>query len=99
MKPYVESGRKAQQRLRPDAAVAGEARLLSSLRGFKQVINTLGVAGILVIPLVGVTMRSAAASAIVALHFLLVIMLLELLERRVKRELIKFRDGRPQADR
>lgn len=89
MKPYVESGQAAQRRLnapepRQDPA---RRRALSNLRALKQVINTLGVSAIAVVPTVGLLTQSAAVAALTAGHFLFIICILELVERGVKREL------------
>ncbi|MCA8911172.1 MAG: hypothetical protein KDB82_05685 [Planctomycetes bacterium] len=101
MKPYLESGRAAERQLetQPGAAPdAVERRLLSNLKAFKQVINVLGVFGIVLIPLIGVMMHSAFIAAVVALNFLAVIVLLELMERRVKRDLHNHREAaNPEA--
>ncbi len=94
MKAYVESGRNAQRMLGEAKSGAQEQRLVASLRGFKQVINLLGVAAIFTIPAVGALFWSAAAAACVALNFLAVIVVLELMERRVKTELAAVREQR-----
>ena len=96
MKPYVESGRRAQQRLENRESINDNAReryFMDRLRGFKQVINTLSVTGIVMIPLVGISTHSAFLAAVVALMYAGIIGLLELGERRVKRELHQFRQS------
>lgn len=92
MTPYVDSGRTAQRKLaRKQADGRPERRrLMSNLRGLKQVINTFGVAAIFLIPVIGVVSQSAALAAVAAGHFLLVICVLELMERGIKRELAEF---------
>ena len=101
MKPYVESGRYAQELLEQQNSTYGpnEQRLRSNLRGFKQVINLLGVTGIVLIPLIGVMTRSSFIAAVVALNFLGIIVLLEMMERRVKTALTALRDKRLGIER
>lgn len=102
MKPYVESGRHAQELLEQQQTgriAPNERRLISNLRGFKQVINLLGVTGIVLIPLIGVMTRSSFIAAVVALNFLGVIVLLEMMERRVKTALTELRDKRLGIER
>jgi uncharacterized membrane protein len=96
MKPYLESGRKAAERLEQRPAGSRdpvEQRLLSNLKAFKQVINVFGVFGIVLIPVIGVMMHSSFVAAVVALNFLAVIVLLGLMERRVKRDLHRHRES------
>lgn len=102
MKPYVESGRHARELLEGRSAGNSdpdESRLMSSLVGFKQVINLLGVCGIALIPVIGLMTRSSFIAALVALNFLALILLLELMERRVKTALLNLRDRQQQPDR
>ena len=89
MKPYVESGQAAQRKLErgPEVASTERQRVMANLCGLKQVINTLGVMAILVVPLVGFLAQSAFTAMWVAVFFLLFIIVLELMERGVKREL------------
>ena len=94
MNAYVESGRNAQRLLVQANSSAREQRLLESLRGFKLVINLMGAAAIFGIPAVGALLWSAQAAAYVALNFLAVIVVLELMERRVKHELTAVREQR-----
>ena len=94
MSAYVESGRNAQRLLVLAKSSAQEQRLLESLRGFKLVINLMGAAAIFTIPAVGALLWSAEAAAYVALNFLAVIVVLELMERRVKHELAAVREQR-----
>lgn len=94
MNAYIESGRSAQRMLGEAKSSAQEQRLLESLRGFKLVINLMGVAAMAAIPMVGALLWSAQAAAYVALNFLAVIVVLELMERRVKAELAAVRDQR-----
>ena len=97
--PYLESGRAAEKLLQTQPAVhAHEQRLLASLRGFKQVINLLGAFGIVLIPVIGVLARSAPIAAVVALNFLGVIILLEMMERRVKHALHAHREKQAPAE-
>jgi hypothetical protein len=93
MQPYVESGISARRNLDQPRHTATEQRLLSSLRGFKQVINVIGVFAIVLIPLIGALAQSSFAAMYVALNFLAVILMLELLERNVKRALRNHRDA------
>ncbi|MBZ0137614.1 MAG: hypothetical protein K8I27_14705 [Planctomycetes bacterium] len=92
MKPYVESGRTAQRLLW--TASPERQRVLGNLRGLKQVINTFGVTAILLIPAVGAVTGDSAAACVVALHSLLVICVLEVVERRAKRKLTQLGTGR-----
>lgn len=98
MQPYVESGLSARRNLELPNSNATEQRMLSSLRGFKQVINVTGVFAILLIPLIGALARSSFVAACVALNFLGVILVLELLERKVKRALRAHRDRQVPPD-
>lgn len=94
MKPYVESGKAAQRRLtrtRASDDSTVEARYIERLRGFKQVINTLAISGLVMIPLMGVMMQSAFVAAIVAMVYAALLFLLEGMERRVKSDLHQFR--------
>jgi hypothetical protein len=92
MKPYHESGQAAQRKLQSKpAADATEKRLLGNLRGYKQVINLMAGFGLVLIPSLGLIMQSALIAACVALNFLMVIIVLELLERRVKSALHEHR--------
>jgi hypothetical protein len=95
MKPYVESGRAAQRRLEsgPVREHPSRQRLYNNLRAMKQVINTFGVAAIMLIPAFGVITGSAFIAAVTAGHFLLVICVLELFERAIKRELSALDDS------
>lgn len=98
MKPYVESGKRAQQRLENRTVAKDGAReeyFIGRLRGFKQVINTLAVSGIVLIPLIGFSTGSAFMAAVVALGYAAIISLLELGERRVKRDLYEYRRKEP----
>jgi hypothetical protein len=97
MNAYVESGRNAQRLLLEAKSSAQQQRLIASLRGFKLVINLLGVAAIVAVPAVGALFWSAPAAAGVALNFLAVIVVLELMERRVKTELAAVREQRQSA--
>lgn len=103
MKPYVKSGKTAQRKLARSRGVErenGKARFIERLRGFKQVINTLGVSGLIMIPLIGVLMKSAFIAAVVAMLYAAVLFLLEGMERRVKREYHRYRRGNEeQPDR
>lgn len=94
MNPYVESGRSAQRKLtrqRGKGHRVDEARFIERLRGFKQVINTLAVSGLIMIPLMGIMMQSAFVAAIVALVYAALLFLLEGMERRVKSDLHQHR--------
>jgi hypothetical protein len=95
MQPYVESGISARRNIERHGQGAVEQRLLSSLRGFKQVINVIGVFAIVLIPLIGALANSSFAAAYVAINFLAVILVLELLERNVKRALHECRKPHP----
>jgi Na+/melibiose symporter-like transporter len=96
-KPYVQSGHAAAERLiqerpvsvTPDPVAQQVHECRQSLRGFKQVINLFAVAAILFTPLIGILTRDAVLAAAVAVSFLLVIWLLEMLECGVKRRLAK----------
>jgi uncharacterized membrane protein len=92
MQPYVESGNSARKNLELSRHTAAERRLMSSLRGFKQVINAIGAFAIVLIPLIGALANSSHAAAYVALNFLAVILMLELLERSTKRALRECRE-------
>jgi predicted lysophospholipase L1 biosynthesis ABC-type transport system permease subunit len=95
--PYVQSGETARKQLnrkavaKSSAPVAGSKleahRCRQSLRGFKQVINLFAVSAIIFTPLIGIMARDAVLAAVVALSFLLVIWLLEIMECTVKRRL------------
>ena len=89
MTPYVESGHAATRKLKrhDQTSQPVRQRLIDKLRGLKQVINTFGIAGILLIPAIGIIAQSAFLAAVAAGHFLLLICILELIERGVKREL------------
>ncbi|MCC7509935.1 MAG: hypothetical protein IT464_11285 [Planctomycetes bacterium] len=91
MKAYIESGKRAAQRLAARCTQRSERHCLARLRGFKQFINLCCFSAIVMIPTVGVLADSAAMAAVVALGSLLFIWLLELAERRVKRELMQIR--------
>jgi hypothetical protein len=91
MKAYVESGRTAQRQLESKRGNASESRLLSNLRGYKQVINTFCVAAIVLTPTIGVLTRSSAVAMFVAMAFLAVICVLERAERGAKRRLLELR--------
>jgi uncharacterized membrane protein len=95
MQPYVESGNSARKNLELSRHTATERRLMSSLRGFKQVINVIGAFAIVLIPLIGALANSSHAAAYVALNFLAVILMLELLERNVRRALRECRKAHP----
>jgi hypothetical protein len=104
MKPYAESGRAMQRRLAgclahlaPTEAEAEIARCRASLRGFKQVINTLGALAIVLTPLLGVLSLSPVVALLTALSFLLFICVLEVLECRVKCELEAARERGQRA--
>lgn len=101
MTPYVESGKRAQERLkrrkRPDGNWR-ESWFIGRLRGFKQVINTLSVTGLVLIPLIGFSTGSAFLAAGVALAYAALIGLLEFGERRVKVELRDFRRARESSE-
>ncbi|MCB9895477.1 MAG: hypothetical protein H6839_13600 [Planctomycetes bacterium] len=98
--PYLESGKTAERLLQEQpVADRTERRLRANLRGYKQVINVIGVFGIALTPLVGVMTRSSVNAALVALNFLVVIVVLELMERRVKHSLHEHLDKRrPDED-
>lgn len=98
MTPYVESGRAAERKLesRTTTTRPERERLMGNLRGLKQVINTFGIAAILLIPAIGIIAQSAFMAALAAGHFLVVICALELIERGVKRELANL-DGGAEA--
>lgn len=100
MNPYVESGKAAQSKLTRRHGKehrVGEARFIERLRGFKQVINTLAVSGLVMIPLMGVMMQSAFVAAIVALVYATLLFLLEGMERRVKSDLHQFRRRKEES--
>lgn len=84
--PYVASGHSAQRQLAARARRGGRHNM-ERLRAFKHCINTLCVSGIIAIPAVGAIAQSAGAAAFTAGLFLLFATVLELLERRVKRQL------------
>lgn len=92
MKAYIESGKRAAQRLAARCTRRSERQCLERLRGFKQFINLCCVGAIVMIPTAGVLMQSTAMAALVALGSLLFIWLIELGERRVKRELKQLRE-------
>jgi hypothetical protein len=94
MKPYVESGQAARRALDATLPNASEHRLVSSVRGFEQVIRILGVFAILLTPMIGVMARSTEAAAYVAINFLAVIVTLDLLQRNVKKALRELRQRR-----
>ena len=96
MTPYVESGRAAERKLerKTTSSQPERQRLMSNLRGLKQVINTFGIAGILLIPAIGIIAQSAFMAALVAGHFFVVICGLELVERGIKRELSEMDEAR-----
>ncbi|MCA8915209.1 MAG: hypothetical protein KDB90_07345 [Planctomycetes bacterium] len=97
--PYLESGKTAEQLLHGHpASDRVEERLRANLRGYKQVINMIGVFGMGLTPLVGVMTNSAVNAALVALNFLAVIVVLELMERRVKHALHLHLSARSPAD-
>lgn len=87
MKPYVESGTAARRALLASAPTADERRLRSSVHGFEQVIRTIGVFALVLVPMIGVMARSTEAAAYVAINFLAVILTLDLLQRNVKKAL------------
>ncbi len=86
--PYAASGRDAQRRLTARACQCGH-RNLERLRAFKHCINTLCAAGIVTIPAIGAITQSAEAAAFTAGMFMLFATVLEVLERRVKRQLAR----------
>jgi hypothetical protein len=95
MKPYQASGNSARLRLIERECAPYDVqrlRLRESLRSFKFVINCLCVCGIILIPGIGAATRSAEAAFLCAVLFIVVIGGLELLERRLKRQLVAIID-------
>lgn len=90
MRPYQASGTSARLRLmeRENAPqIMQKRRLMDSLYSFKFVINCLCVCAMIMTPAIGALSRSAVAAFVCAAMFLSVLIVLEVLERGVKRRL------------
>jgi hypothetical protein len=90
MIPYAQSGHSARLRLMtrdnaPRAAM--RVALRDSLRMLKRVINTLCVCGLVTVVGVAALSGSPEAAASCAVLFLAGVVLLEIMERRLKRRL------------